>query len=90
MRVLEYRTFQCRKLRFAVIAIHEAMIVLLMVYSLVHTSALRANIAVFVLCSNDKVNRTILVWKSFCKLKVCHSSYLLYYKGTKNISIIQD
>ena len=89
MGVLEYRTFQCRELRFAVVAIQFPSIIVLMIDSFVYATALRTDIAVFVLCSNDEVNRTILVWKSLCKLKVIHNSYLLCCKGKKNISITQ-
>lgn len=75
--ILEYRTFQCRKLALAVIAIHEAMIVLLMIYAFVYASAFRTNIAILILSRNDEIYCAILVRKPFCKIKVCHISLLL-------------
>ena len=79
MCMLEDSPRQCRELALAVVAVQVTMIVLLVVYPVMHASALGADIAVLIFGAYDEVYRIILGWKSFKEIKLVHCSVSFGY-----------
>ena len=75
--MLEDSTRKGGELALAVVAVEVSAVVLLVVDSVMHASALGADIAVLIFGAYDEVYRIILGWKLLEKFKLVHSPFHL-------------